>query len=175
MESHCSIMKSILRISHFHFRGFNTQNQGQLSPKTCCYSSCVHLFVTSWTAACQVTLSSSSFQSLSKFLFIASVILSNTSTSAIHFCVQFSPASGSSKESYLLMRWSEFLSFSFSICPSSEQSGSISRGWTDLISLQSKGISRFLSNTTIQRHLFCGGQPSLWSSFHSHTSPQEKP
>ena len=35
---------------------------------------------------------------------------------------------------------------------------------TSLISLQSKGLSRVLSNTTIQKHQLFGAQPSLWSS-----------
>ena len=42
-------------------------------------------------------------------------------------------------------------------------------GWTGLISLQSKGLSRVFSNTTVQNHPFFGAQPSLWSSCHIHT------
>ena len=48
-------------------------------------------------------------------------------------------------------------------------------GWTDLISLQSKGLSRVFSNTTIQKHQFFDAQPSLWSNTHIHTWPLEKP
>ena len=40
---------------------------------------------------------------------------------------------------------------------------------TGLISLQSKGLSRVFSNTTVQKHQFFGTQPSLWSSSHIHT------
>ena len=36
-------------------------------------------------------------------------------------------------------------------------------GWTGLISLQSKGLSRVFINTTVQKHQFLGTQPSLWS------------
>ena len=36
-------------------------------------------------------------------------------------------------------------------------------GWTGLISVQSKGLSRVFSNTTVQKHQFLGTQPSLWS------------
>ena len=36
--------------------------------------------------------------------------------------------------------------------------------WTGWISLQSKGLSRVFSNTTVQKHQFFGVQPSLWSS-----------
>ena len=45
-------------------------------------------------------------------------------------------------------------------------------GW---ISLQSKGLSRVFSNTTVQKHQFFGAQLSLQSNFHIHTWPLEKP
>ena len=47
--------------------------------------------------------------------------------------------------------------------------------WTGWISLQSKGLSRVFSNTTVQKHLFFGTQPSSKSNSHIHTWPQEKP
>ena len=47
--------------------------------------------------------------------------------------------------------------------------------WTGLISLQSKGLSRVFSNTTVQKHQFFGTQPSSQSNSHIHTWPQEKP
>ena len=48
-------------------------------------------------------------------------------------------------------------------------------GWTGCISLQSKGLSRVFSNTTVQRHQFFGAQPSSQSNSHIHTWPLEKP
>ena len=48
-------------------------------------------------------------------------------------------------------------------------------GWTGWISLQSKGLSRVFSNTTVQKHQFFCAQPSLWSSSHIHTWLLEKP
>ena len=42
-------------------------------------------------------------------------------------------------------------------------------GLTGLILLQSKGLSRVFSNTTLQKHQFFGAQPSLWSNSHIHT------
>ena len=48
-------------------------------------------------------------------------------------------------------------------------------GLIGLISLQSKGLSKVFSNTTVQKHQFFGAQPSLWSNFHIHTWPLEKP
>ena len=43
------------------------------------------------------------------------------------------------------------------------------------ISLQSKGLSRVLSNTTVQKHQFFGAQPSSQSNSHIHTWLPEKP
>ena len=47
--------------------------------------------------------------------------------------------------------------------------------WTGSISLQSKGLSRVFSNTTIWKHQFFSAQPSSQSNSHIHTWPQEKP
>ena len=47
--------------------------------------------------------------------------------------------------------------------------------WTGWISLQSKGLSRVCSNTTVQKHQFFSTQLSSQSSSHSHTWPLEKP
>ena len=71
---------------------------------------------------------------------------------------------GLSNESALRITWPKYWSFSFS--PSNEHSGLISFSITSLISLQSKGLSRVFSNTTVQKHQFFGAQPSLWSNFH---------
>ena len=48
-------------------------------------------------------------------------------------------------------------------------------GWTGWISLQSKGLSRVFSNTTVQKHQFFGAQLSSQSDIHIHTWPLEKP
>ena len=47
-------------------------------------------------------------------------------------------------------------------------------GWTDWISLQSKGLSRVFSNTTVQKHQFFSAQLSSQSNSHIHTWPLEK-
>ena len=49
--------------------------------------------------------------------------------------------------------------------------GSFPLGVTDLIFLQSKGLSRVISSTTIRRHQFFGAQPSLWPSSYICTKP----
>ena len=48
-------------------------------------------------------------------------------------------------------------------------------GSTDLICLQSKGLSRVFFSTTVQKHQFFGAQPSSQSNSHIYTRPQEKP
>ena len=48
-------------------------------------------------------------------------------------------------------------------------------GWTGWISLQSKGLSRVFSNTTVQKHQFFGAQISSQSNSRIHTWPLEKP
>ena len=47
-------------------------------------------------------------------------------------------------------------------------------GWTGFISLQSKGLSRVFSNTTVQKHQLFSAQLSLWSYSHIHTRLLEK-
>jgi len=74
-----------------------------------------------------------------------------------------------SSESTLRMRWPKYWSFSFNISPSNEHPGLISLGWTGWISLQSKGLSRVFSNTTVQKHQFFGAQLSSQSNSHIHT------
>ena len=48
-------------------------------------------------------------------------------------------------------------------------------GWTGLVSLLSKGLSRVFSNTAVWKHQFFCAQPSLWSNSHIHTWLLEKP
>ena len=74
-----------------------------------------------------------------------------------------------SNESTLRMRWPKYWSFSFSIIPSKEIPGLISfrMDWLDL--LESRGLSRVFSNTTVQKHQSFGAQPSSQSNSHIHT------
>ena len=93
------------------------------------------------------------------------------SSSVVPFssCLQSFPVSGS----YLLHRlftsgsWSIRASASASVLPMNIQ-GWFILGLTGWISLQSKGLSRVFSSTTIWRHQFFGTQPSLWSNSHKH-------
>ena len=91
------------------------------------------------------------------------------SSSVIPFssCPQSLAASVFSNESILHVRWPKYWSFSFSISWSPSE-------WTGWISLQSKGLSRVFSNTTLQKHQFFGAQPFSQSNSHIHTWPLEK-
>ena len=66
------------------------------------------------------------------------------------------------------------VSASASVLPVNTQDLSPS-GWTGWISLQSKGLSRVFSNTTVQKHQFSHAQLSSQSNSHIHTWPLEKP
>ena len=70
-----------------------------------------------------------------------------------------------SNESLLHIRWPEYWTFSFSISPSNEYTGLISLGWTGWISLQSKGLSRVFSNTTVQKYVTGNNEESQISQF----------
>ena len=74
-----------------------------------------------------------------------------------------------SNESTLRMRCPKYWSFSFSIIPSKEIPGLSPSEWTGWISLQSKGLSRVFSNTTVQKHQFFSTQLSSQSNSHIHT------
>ena len=124
----------------------------------------VQLFVTPWTAACQASLSITKSRSLLKFMSIELVMPSNhlILCHPLLFPHSIFPSIRVfSNESVLHIRWPKYWSFNFSISASNEHPGLISLGWTGWISLQSKGLSRLFSNTTIQKHQFFGAQLSL--------------
>ena len=100
------------------------------------------------------------------------------SSSVIVFssCPQLFPASGSFPVSQLFASGGQSIeaSVSASVLPMNIQ------GWfplelTCLISLQSKGLSRVFSSTTVQKHHFFCTQSSLWSNSHIRTWLLEKP
>ena len=88
------------------------------------------------------------------------------SSSVIPFssCPQSFPASGSFPMSQLFASGGQSFgaSASASVLPMNTQDWS-PLGWTGWISLQSKGLSRVFSNTTVQKHQFFGAQLSLYN------------
>ena len=125
----------------------------------------IQLFATPWTAACQASLSITNSRSLLKPMSIASMMPSNHLILCRHFPLLILPSIFSKirifpSETALHIRWPKYWSFSFSISHSNEYLGLISLGWIGLI-LQSKGLSRVFSNTTVQNHQFLSAQLSL--------------
>ena len=125
----------------------------------------VWLFATPWTAALQASLSITNSQSLLKLMSLESGIPSNHLILCCPLLLLpsiFPSIRVFSNESTLHMRWPKYWSFSFNISPSNEHSGLTTdhSGWTGWISLQSKGLSRALSNTTVQKHQFFCAQLS---------------
>ena len=100
------------------------------------------------------------------------------SSSAVSFssCRQSLPASKSFPMSHLFA-WggqSTGVSALASFLPQNTQDWSPSE-WTVWISLQSKGLSRVFSNTTVQKHQFFSAQLSSQSNSHIHRWPLAKP
>ena len=94
----------------------------------------------------------------------------SSSVTPFSSCPQYFPASGSCLMSQVFASGGQSIraSFSVSVLPMNIQ-GWFPLGLTSLISLQSKGLSRVFSSTTIPWHQYFGAQPSLWSSSHIHT------
>ena len=92
------------------------------------------------------------------------------------FCLQSFPATGPFLMSphFTSVRQSIGASASASVLPMNIQDW-FPLGLTGLISLQSKGLARVFSNTTVQKYQFFRAQPSLWSNSHIHTWLLEKP
>ena len=123
--------------------------------------SCVRLFVTPWIAAHQASLSITNSRSLPKLMSIKSVMPSSHLIlwGALPYSPQYLPASGSFPMSQLFTWGGQIIgvSASASILPMNTQDWSPSE-WTGWISLQSEGLSRVFSNTTVQKHQFFGGE-----------------
>ena len=127
----------------------------------------VWLVASPWTAARRASLSITNSQSLLKVMSVESVMPSN-------HLILYRPL--------LLLSLSQFFtsggqsiraSASAWVLPMNIQDW-FPLGWTGWISLQSKGLSRVFSNTTVQKHQFFGTQFSLYSNSHIHTWLLEK-
>ena len=138
----------------------------------------VWLFATPWIVAHQASLSTTNFRSLLKLMSIESVMPSSHLILCYPLlsCPQSLPASGSfpMRQFFTCGGQSIGVSASASVLAMNTQDWS-PLGWTGWISLQSKGLARVFSNTTVQKHQFFGTQLSSQSNSHIHTWPLEKP
>ena len=138
----------------------------------------VWLFATPWIAAHQAALSITISRSSLRVTSIESWCHPAISSSVVPFssCPQSLLASTSFPMSQLFTTGGQSTGVSAlaSFLPKKSQGWFPSEG-TAWISLQSKGLSRVFSNTTVQNHQFFGAQPSSQSNSHIHTWPQEKP
>ena len=121
----------------------------------------VRLFVTPWIAACQASLSITNSQSPPKPMSIGSVMPSNHLILCLPLLLLpsiFPSITVFSNGSALHIRWPKYWSFSSASVPSMNTQDWSHLGWIGWISLQSKGLSRVFSNTTVQKHQFFGAQ-----------------
>ena len=136
--------------------------------------SCVQLFGTPWTAARQASLSITNSWSSPTPCPLSWLCHPTFSFPVVPFssCPQSFQASGSFQMSQLFSAGGQSIGVlaSTSVLPMNTQDWS-PLGWTGWISLQSKGLSRLFSNTTVQKHQFFGAQflysPTL-TSIHDH-------
>ena len=141
-------------------------------------STVVSYLATPRTTAHQASLTIINSQSLPKLMFIESWCHLTISSSVVPFssCPQSFPASGSFQMSQLFASGGQSIgvSASASFLPKKSQGWSPLE-WTGRISLQSKGLSRVFSSTTVQKHQFFSAHLSSQSNSHIHIWPLEKP
>ena len=145
--------------------------------------SCVQLFATPWITARQASLSTTNYRSSLKLMSIEFVMPSNQLILCFPLLLlppeALLPLSSASETFPMsqLFAWggqSTGVSALASVLPMNNQDWS-PLGWSGWISLQSKGLSRVFSNTTVQKHQFFGAQLSSQSNSHIDTWPLEKP
>ena len=135
----------------------------------------VQLFATPWNAALEASLSITSSQTLLKLTSIELVMPSNHLILCRPFfsCLPSFPTSGFFPISQFFMSGGQNIGASASVFPININDWFPLR-LNGLISFQSKGLSRVISSTIVQKHQFLGAQLSLWSNFHIHTWLLEK-
>ena len=138
----------------------------------------VWLFATPWTTAHQASLFITYSWSPPKSMSIVSVMSSNhlILCHPLFLLPSIFPSIRVFQMSQLFASVCQSIgvSPSTSVPPMNSQDWSL-LGWTSCISLQSKGLSRVFSNTTVQKHQFFGTLLSSQSNSHIHTWPLEKP
>ena len=122
----------------------------------------VRLFVIPRTAACQASLSITNSWSLLKLMSIESVMPSDhlVLCHPLLFLPSIFPSIRVFQKSQFFASGGQSIGVSASVLPVNIQNR-FPLGWTGWISLQSKGLSRVFSNTTVQKHQFFAAQFSL--------------
>ena len=137
----------------------------------------VRIFVTPWIAASQASLSFTNSQSSLRLMSIELVMTSS------HFILRGSllllppiPPSIRVFSMSQLFAWGSQSTGVSALAPffPKKSKGWSPSQWTGWISLQSKGLSRLFSNTTVQKHQFFGAQLSSQFNSHIHTWQLEK-
>ena len=140
--------------------------------------SCLQIFATPWIATRQASPSITNSQSLLRLMSIESVMpSSHLILGRPLLLLPPIPPSIRIFSNESLFSWGGQItgvSVLASFLPKKSQRWSPSE-WTGWNSLQSKGLSRVFSNTTVQKHQFFGAQLYSQSNSHIHTWPQEKP
>ena len=136
----------------------------------------VQLFVTPWLQHARIPSPAPSPTACSNLGSLSWWCHPTISCSVIHFssCLQYFPASVSFQMSQLFTSGGQSIAASVSVLPMNIQVW-FPLGFTGLISLQSKGLSRVFSKTKVQKHQFFSAQSSLWSRSHIYTWLLEKP
>ena len=137
----------------------------------------VRLFATPWIAACQASLSITNSQISPRLMSIESVMPSSHLILCCPLLLRppIPPSIRVFSVSQFFTSGGQNIGVSSlaSVLPKNTQGWSSE--WTGWISLQSKGLSRVFSHTTVQYHQFFSTQPSSQSNSHIHTWPEEKP
>ena len=164
------ILSKILRKIFHQWR--LSKDSGKLASEkmlnTICHSvqllSRVQLFTTPWIAVCQASLSIANSWSLLKLMSIELVMPSNhlIFCHPLHLLPSIFPSiTVFSTESVLCIRWPNYWSLASTSVLLMNIQDWFPLGCIGWISLQSKGLSRVSSNTTVQKHQFFGTQLSL--------------
>ena len=161
-----AVRPSVDRASRTHsdLYSFLSQSHALSSNSPVQLLSHVRLFATPLTAAHQASLSITNPWSLLKLMSIESEMPSNHLIICFPLLLPpsiFPSIRVFSNELVLCIRWPKYWSFSFTLVLPVNIQDWFPLGWTGWISLQSKGLSRVFSNTTVQKHQFFSTQLSL--------------
>ena len=164
--------------SFIEYDGYSIFSKGFLPTVSQFSHSVVSDSANPWTAACQASLSVTNSWSPFRLTFIESVMPSKhlILCRPLSSCLHSFPASWPLQISQFFASGGQSVgvSASTSVFPMNIQVW-FPLGWTGLISMKSKGLSRVFSNTTVQKHQFFSTQLSLYSNSHIHTWLLEKP